>query len=238
MRKFKGFSESIVIVSATTISLALTHSTYISCALGLIAGIFLYFNNSARNRKEQSAIQSACPDVLDQLITGIRSGLSLNESLVSLSYRGPEILKPHFSQFRDEIYSHGNFELAINKVKESIHNPSADQIFEALVLSRSLGGTELMAMFRTLGEFIRQDLTLRKEIEVKQSWIKNSAHLSASAPWILLLLLSTQPSTASAYSTPTGVLILIAGVAATSVAYLWMGFLSKMPEPPRIFGGQ
>lgn len=238
MRKFKGFPELIVIVSATTISLALTHSIYISWALGVIAGIFLYFNNSARNRKEQSAIQRACPDVLDQLITGIRSGLSLNESLVSLSSRGPEILKPHFSQFRDEIYSHGNFELAINKVKESIHNPSADQIFEALVLARSLGGTELMAMFRTLGEFIRQDLTLRKEIEVKQSWIKNSAHLSASAPWILLLLLSTQPSTASAYSKPTGVLILIAGVAATSVAYLWMGYLSKMPEPPRIFGEQ
>ena len=93
-----------------------------------------------------------------------------------------------------------------------------------------------MNLFRTLGEFIRQDLTLRREIEVKQGWIKNSAHLSASAPWILLLLLSTQPSTARAYSTPTGILILLAGLVATFLAYIWMGFLSKMPEPPRIFG--
>lgn len=236
MKHIKGASEVVVVATSFMIAIALTHSIPISGALACISATFLYFNNSARNRKEQSLIQSACPDLLDQLITGIRSGLSLNESLTSLADRGPEILKPYFAEFREEIYSHGNFEIAIQKTKEAIHNPSADQIFEALILARSLGGTELMNLFRTLGEFIRQDLTLRREIEVKQGWIKNSAHLSASAPWILLLLLSTQPSTASAYSTPTGILILLAGLAATFIAYIWMGFLSKMPEPPRIFG--
>lgn len=236
MKHIKGASEVFVVATSFMIAIALTHSIPISGALACISATFLYFNNSARNRKEQSLIQSACPDLLDQLITGIRSGLSLNESLTSLADRGPEILKPYFAEFREEIYSHGNFEIAIQKTKEAIHNPSADQIFEALILARSLGGTELMNLFRTLGEFIRQDLTLRREIEVKQGWIKNSAHLSASAPWILLLLLSTQPSTARAYSTPTGILILLAGLAATFIAYLWMGFLSKMPEPPRIFG--
>lgn len=196
-----------VIVGSTLITFILTKSISISFALGCISGTYLYFSNAARNRKEQLAIQSACPDLLDQLITGIRSGLSLNESLASLALRGPEILKPHFAQFREEIYSHGDFERALAKVKQSIQNPSADQIFEALLLSRTLGGTELMNMFRTLGEFIRQDLTLRREIEVKHGWIKNSAHLSAAAPWILLLLLSTQPSTARAYSTTTGIFI-------------------------------
>lgn len=236
MKHIKGASEVVVVATSFMIAIALTHSIPISGALACISATFLYFNNSARNRKEQSLIQSACPDLLDQLITGIRSGLSLNESLTSLADRGPEILKPYFAEFREEIYLHGNFEIAIQKTKEAIHNPSTDQIFEALILARSLGGTELMNLFRTLGEFIRQDLTLRREIEVKQGWIKNSAHLSASAPWILLLLLSTQPSTARAYSTPTGILILLAGLAATFIAYIWMGFLSKMPEPPRIFG--
>ena len=67
------------------------------------------------------------------------------------------------------------------------------------------------------------------------SWIKNSAHLSAAAPWILLLLLSTQPSTSEAFSTSGGVLILISGLGFTAVAYLWMNYLSKMPYPNRIF---
>jgi len=86
-----------------------------------------------------------------------------------------------------------------------------------------------------LGKFIREDLAQRREIEVKQNWIKNSAHLSAAAPWILLLLLSTQPSTTQAFSTPTGALILCIGLTMTAFAYLWMNSLSKIPSPHRIF---
>jgi tight adherence protein B len=88
-----------------------------------------------------------------------------------------------------------------------------------------------------VGDFIRQDLALRKEIEVKHGWIKNSAHLSAAAPWLLLLLLSTQPATAAAYAKNTGAVILIAGIFMTAAAYLWMNKLGALPKPPRVFGG-
>jgi tight adherence protein B len=100
-----------------------------------------------------------------------------------------------------------------------------------------LGGTELLQILRTLGDFLRQDLALRREIEVKHGWIKNSAHISAAAPWILLLLLSTQPSTAIAYSTTTGGAILIAGLVMTAVAYMWMNRLGRLPQTPRVFTG-
>jgi tight adherence protein B len=95
-----------------------------------------------------------------------------------------------------------------------------------------------MSILRTLGDFLRQDLALRREIEVKHGWIKNSAHMSAVAPWILLLLLSTQPSTAIAFSTPTGGMILIAGLFMTAVAYLWMNRLGRLPQTPRVFTQQ
>jgi tight adherence protein B len=94
-----------------------------------------------------------------------------------------------------------------------------------------------LQILRTLGDFLRQDLALRREIEVKHGWIKNSAHLSAAAPWILLLLLSTQPSTATAYSTTTGALILVAGLVMTGVAYIWMNRLGRLPVTPRVFVG-
>jgi tight adherence protein B len=98
-----------------------------------------------------------------------------------------------------------------------------------------LGGSELLQILRTLGDFLRQDLVLRGEIDVKHGWIKNSAHISAAAPWILLLLLSTQPSTAVAYSTPTGAVILIAGLFMTGIAYIWMNRLGRLPQTPRVF---
>ena len=223
------------IVGAYFAAFIFSHSQVISIAFALFIGIFTSIAQQRGEIKRYSAIHSACPEVIDILISGIQSGLSLNESLVGLATRGPEILKAEFSIFSEDLYARGDFKSSLVKVKESIAHPSVDQIIEALIISKELGGAELLTILRLLGKFIREDLTLRREIEVKQNWIKNSAHLSAAAPWILLLLLSTQPSTSQAFSTSTGILILCMGLAMTAVAYLWMNSLSRMPIPHRIF---
>jgi len=132
--------------------------------------------------------------------------------------------------------THGDFNKAIFDLKLQCGQHSSDQIFEAISISKELGGSELLNILRTVGTFLRQDLALRREIEVKHGWIKNSAHLSAAAPWLLLLLLSTQPATARAFSTPTGVLILLAGLVMTAIAYIWMNRLGRLPVLPRVFG--
>ena len=170
-------------------------------------------------------------------MSGIQSGLSLSESLAGLATRGPEVLRPSFVRFKATLFSSGDLTEAIEELKSGFAHHGSDQIFEALLIAKTLGGGELLQILRTLGDFLRQDLALRREIDVKHGWIKNSAHISAAAPWILLLLLSTQPSTAAAYSTPTGAMILIAGLGMTAVAYLWMNRLGRLPQSPRIFIG-
>ena len=186
--------------------------------------------------KRFDAINSAWPDVIDHLITGIQSGLSINESIAGLANRGPEILRPVFTNFATTMSKSGDFSLALMKLKSDCGQPGSDQIFESIRISKALGGSELVTILRTVGTFLRQDLALRREIEVKHGWIKNSAHLSAAAPWVLLLLLSTQPATSRAFSTSSGALVLFFGVAMTAVAYFWMSKLGKLPVVPRVFG--
>jgi len=225
--------------SATTgLVLLVTSSFTIALAFGaLVAGaVFIAIKN--RSAHSESHLIAAWPEVIDHLMSGIQSGLSLSESLVGLATRGPEILRPAFAEFRDSLFRHADLELALQELKSLFHHHGSDQIFEALLISKALGGSELMSILRTLGDFLRQDLALRREIEVKHGWIKNSAHMSAVAPWILLLLLSTQPSTAIAFSTPTGGMILIAGLFMTAVAYLWMNRLGRLPQTPRVFTQQ
>jgi tight adherence protein B len=152
-----------------------------------------------------------------------------------LATRGPEIVRPAFHDFHMQLQNNGDFSGGIQKLKTYFSDQSSDQIFEAILLSKSLGGNELMSILRTVGDFIRQDVALRKEIEIKHGWVKNSAHLSAAAPWLLLLLLSTQPGTVNSYSTPTGALILAAGVGMTALAYMWMNYLGRLPRIPRVF---
>lgn len=51
------------------------------------------------NSKRSDAMSVAWPEVIDHLVTGIQSGLSITESLIGLSTRGPEVLRPLFSEF-------------------------------------------------------------------------------------------------------------------------------------------
>jgi tight adherence protein B len=232
-------SLRIGISAAVTTALVamMTRSIVIALAFGALASGIAFVTLRTNTLINEAALIAAWPEVIDHLMSGIQSGLSLSESLAGLSTRGPEILRPAFVQFRETLYRRGDLVEAIDGLKEVFAHHGSDQIFEALLISKSLGGSELLQILRTLGDFLRQDLALRREIDVKHGWIKNSAHISAAAPWILLLLLSTQPSTASAYSTPTGVIILIAGLVMTAIAYIWMNRLGRLPQTPRVFVG-
>ena len=238
-RKFEVDKSTLTslsfVVAGFIIASLFSRSALIATAFALFIAIFIFIAQKRGGSKRRSAIHGACPEMIDILISGVQSGLSLNESLSGLAQRGPEIFKVEFQRFTENLYTHGDFNRALIEVKESVAHPSFDQIVEALLIARELGGAELLTILRLLGKFIREDLSLRREIEVKQNWIKNSAHLSAAAPWILLLLLSTQPSTSQAFSTPTGLLILGAGLGITAIAYFWMNSLSRIPDPNRIF---
>ena len=234
--KIKLRSAALGAVTIALIFLA-TGAVSIALAFGTLVVGISYITLRSKNLHNEWALVAAWPEVIDHLMSGIQSGLSLTESLAGLATRGPEILRPAFIDFRTSLYRHGDVGEAINELKDLFHHHGSDQIFEALLISKTLGGSELLAILRTLGDFLRQDLALRREIEVKHGWIKNSAHLSAAAPWILLLLLSTQPSTAAAYSTPTGSAILVAGLVMTALAYLWMNRLGRLPQTPRVFTG-
>ena len=229
-----GISTSV----STAAVLLMTRSVVIALAFGALAAGIAFVTVRAKNNLNEAALIAAWPEVIDHLMSGIQSGLSLTESLAGLSTRGPEVLRPAFTQFKATLYGSGDLTQAIEELKALFAHHGSDQIFEALIISKALGGSELLQILRSLGDFLRQDLALRREIEVKHGWIKNSAHLSAAAPWILLLLLSTQPSTAAAYSTSTGAMILAAGLVMTGVAYIWMNRLGRLPQTPRVFLGR
>jgi tight adherence protein B len=233
----EDFLKLAMISSATfLIALSLSRTLPIAIAISLVATSMAKISAKRSSAKSAEKILGVLPEIIDHLISGIQSGLSLSETLGNLATRGPSETEVYFQQFRSDLKSGMSFEQAISLLQSAIQLRAADQLFESLIFAKNLGGSELLSMLRQLGDFTRQDLALRREIAAKQGWIRNSAHLSAAAPWILLLLLAAQPSTGAAFTTPQGVAILGIGAAMTALAYLWMGKLSALPEPKRIFG--
>lgn len=234
-QKEKLIYSSIAGCSITILVLGWTKSISITTPFTIFSILISWAYLRKRSMRADAEMLKVWPEVIDHLISGLHSGLSLSEALVGLSTRGPEIIRPQFQEFRNELVNTGDFVQAIFNLKRRLNTHGSDQILEAILLAKSLGGSELLQIFRTLGDFLRQDLVLRKEIEIKHGWIKNSAHLSASAPWLLLLLLSSQPGTAEAFAEPGGVFILGLGLLLTGLAYAWMAKLGRLPTQPRVF---
>lgn len=238
---FTKLSDKVIValVSALLFLLAsaMTSSLSIGAAFATlsVAATKQYLKQKKENRND--LLTQIWPDVIDHLVASLYSGQSITEALADLEYRGPELVKRDFAKFKVEIKNGASFNQALNNLRKTFAHHGSDQIFEALQLSKTLGGGELLNTLRTLGSFQREDLMLNKEISIKHGWIKNSAHISAAAPWLLLLMIGTQTGTAASFSSPTGLMILIAGVLMTFLAYLWMSKLSKLPATPRVFRG-
>jgi tight adherence protein B len=216
---------------------ALTNSLTIGAAFCTLTGAASKQFLKQRKENKQNQLTQVWPDVIDHLVAGLYSGQSITESIADLEYRGPELVRADFANFRKDIKSGLDFNSAINNLRNTFSHHGSDQIFEALQLSKTLGGGELLNTLRTLGSFQREDLMLNKEIAIKHGWIKNSAHISAAAPWVLLLMIGTQSGTAASFASATGMMILIAGVLMTFLAYLWMSKISSLPVAPRVFRG-
>jgi tight adherence protein B len=237
-RKLSDRIQSLLVAALLFLLVsAMTSSIYIGSAFSALSGVATKQFLKQREAAKKNQLTNIWPEVIDHLLAGLYSGLSISEALSELALRGPEVTKEDFKKFNQEIRSGIEFNNAIDNLREKFAHHGSDQIFEALLLSKTLGGGELLNTLRTLGSFQREDLMLNKEIAIKHGWIKNSAHISAAAPWVLLLMIGTQSGTAAAFASPTGLAILLAGLLMTFLAYLWMARISKLPSTPRVFRG-
>ena len=177
----------------------------------------------------------AWPEVLDLLIASLQSGASISESLSNLATVGPQSIRKEFDKFSKSLIAGEKFEVAINDLKEEFADPITDQLFETLYFATKFGSKNTIKVLREISEYVSADLALRAEINTRFGWIKNSANLAALAPWLLFIILRTQENARIAYLQPTGQLLMIFGVIATLLAYLWMSRIAKLPKAKRLF---
>ena len=133
--------------------------------------------------------------------------MALPESLIQLSVRGPEELRPAFAAFAQDYRTSGRFQESLDLLKVRLADPVADRIVESLRIAREVGGSDLGRLLRTLSAFLREDARTRAEMETRQGWTVNAARLAVAAPWLVLAMMSTRAESIRAYNSPGGVLV-------------------------------
>lgn len=174
------------------------------------------------------------PDVVDDLSSAIRAGLSLSQALVELCTSGPEQLRPAFHLFRDQYQATGDFIAGLNLVAQHLKDPQADKFVSSLLIAHEVGGVDLGILLRTLSEVMREELVIRGEIIARQSWTVNGARLAVAAPWATVLVLSTRDSASAVYTSPSGIRMLAACAVVSVLAYFMMTKMAELPQEKRL----
>ena len=174
------------------------------------------------------------PDVVDDLVSAIRAGLSLPQAISDLCQTGPDVLRPAFILCRDKYQATGDFVSGLDAMATEIADPQADKFVTSLQVAYEVGGADLGILLRTLSEVMREDLVVRGEIVARQSWTVNGARLAVAAPWVTALVLSSRDSAASVYTSSGGIRMLLACAVVSIFAYLAMMKIAQLPQTGRL----
>lgn len=187
-----------------------------------------------RLRKRRADLRDLWPEVVDNLASGVRAGLSLPEALTQVGHRGPDALRPHFVRFGEDYRATGRFGRCLDRLKVSLADPVGDRIVESLRLAQEVGGSDLGRLLRTLSGFLREEARARAELQARQSWTVNGARLAVAAPWLVLGLLSVNPEGVRAFNSAAGATVLAVGGGLCLLAYRLMLQIARLPEEERV----
>ncbi|MEI8409310.1 MULTISPECIES: type II secretion system F family protein [unclassified Kribbella] len=206
----------------------------VGVVFGLMAGGMPVALLRSRSRKRLAEFRELWPDVVDNIASAVRAGLSLSEALAQVGERGPLPLREPFRRFGADYASTGRFADSLDRLKGRLADPVGDRVVEALRIAREVGGGDLGRLLRSLSTFLRDDARTRSELESRQSWSVNGARVAVAAPWLVLALLSFQGDVIQRYNSPMGALIIAIGATVCVIAYRLMLRIGRLPEPERV----
>lgn len=237
----EGVSPAALIAASVVVGLLVFALALGATSVAVLAACFAAMAVAApmllvrsRARRRRAVLRDVWPDVVDNLASGVRAGLSLPEALSQLGSRGPQSLRPAFVAFAEDYRATGRFQDCLDQLKARLGDPVGDRIVESLRIAREVGGSDLGRLLRTLSAFLRQDARTRSELQTRQGWTVNAARLAVAAPWIVLTLLATRPESIAAYDQPAGAAVLVGGAATTVVAYRLMVRIARLPDEQRV----
>jgi tight adherence protein B len=217
-----------------TLVAAVSRSVTIAIAFACFAAYAPIALLKVRKRQRQADLRALWPDVVDNLVSAVRAGMSLPEAIGQLGNRGPDQLRPPFRRFAEDYRATGRFSDCLDRLKATLADPVADRIVESLRLAREVGGTDLGRLLRTLSQFLRDDARTRAELEARQGWTVNAARLALAAPWAVLALLALRPEAVAAYDSAAGSFVLLFGGLVSIAAYRIMLRVARLPEEERV----
>lgn len=223
----------VIAVVGFAIAVSVVKAVVFACVVACAGFFVLPILASQRLAARRKAARNLWPDVVDVLISALRSGSNIPDALIALTNHSSATVRIPAQRFTQQYRATGNFTEAVNELKSRWASSQSDRIIETLRLGRELGGAEMTTVLGALGSHLRSESALRQEVEARQGWIRVAARIGIIAPVIVIVLLSTRPEAAEAYNSTLGFAVVVTGFFLTFLAYKMMTTIGHLGEEVR-----
>jgi tight adherence protein B len=224
-------------VAVAVVLLALTGSAVSAVLLGALAAAApaVYFSRHRQARIRE--VQQAWPDGLRELLSWVSIGFSIPEGLSLVARQGPPPLQRALAQLPARLRYYDEL-TALELTREELADPTADRVFEVLVLGTEHGGGEtVVRVLEELVEHTSEDLRVLDEVKSNTLSSKISARVLFAIPWLTVAVLClVQAPYRVFYQHSTGLVVLFAGAVMSTFGMWWVMRLGRVPQERRVFG--
>ena len=205
-------------------------------AASLFAASFPVTAARARRRLQRDVAREAWPRLLEELrIQTMALGRSVPQALFEVGASAPAELQPAFEAARREWLLSTDFERAVAVLKARLADATADAVGETLLVAHALGGTQVDRCLAALADDRVLDLQGRKDADARQAGARFARRFVLVVPLGMATLGLGVGEGRAAYGTPTGQLLVAAGLVLLAGCWWWSGRLMRLPAEERVF---
>ncbi|MDP9312857.1 MAG: type II secretion system F family protein [Chloroflexota bacterium] len=164
---------------------------------GLFLGAVFFFVPDLwlrqREAKRSADFAQQLPDTLALIVSGLRAGFSLQQSLLNVAKEAPEPTATEFKRLGQEVQLGVALHEALDGLVRRIKSPDLDMIVSVFKIHSRVGGN-LSQVLETVSTTIRERVRLRREVQVITAQQRYASYVLGAMPPILgLILLSINP---------------------------------------------
>ena len=190
----------------------------------------------ARAERRRAEAHDAWPRLIEEirLLTG-SVGLSIPQALLDVGRRGPATLRPAFAAAEREWRMTTDFGRTSMVLADQLADPTADVVCETLLVAHDVGGADLEARLAALAEDRAEDLRHRKDARAAQAGVRFARRFVLAVPIGMALCGLSIGTGRRAYATLGGQVLVVVGITAIAICWVWAGRLLRLPSEERVF---
>lgn len=188
-QKFIGIMVAIALGTWFTVSLVFGKSWLVGLLLGIFLGLALpHMSVSRRIKKRHKKFLTLFPDAIDLMVRGLRAGLPISESFITVSHEVPEPLGSVFASIAQQAALGVPLEKALNDTAIKLGITEFNFFVTSIILQRETGGN-LGEILNNLAEMLRGRHMMKLKITALSSEARSSAYIVGSLPFVVMMML-------------------------------------------------